>query len=75
MEKAAEAKELSAVIDGWLAGLSKPDRQLFLRRYWYGIPLQDLARERNLSPARVAQKMLRLRQSLRKTLEKEGISL
>ena len=75
VEKAAEAKELSAVIDGWLAGLSKPDRQLFLRRYWYGIPLQDLARERNLSPARLAQKMLRLRQSLRKTLEKEGISL
>ena len=75
VEKTLEAKELSAAIDGWLAGLSKVDRQLFLRRYWYGAPLQDLARERKLPPARMAQKMLRLRQSLRKALEKEGIGL
>ena len=75
VEKTLEAKELSAAVDSWLAGLSKADRQLFVRRYWYGVPLQDLAWERGLSPAKLAQKMLRLRQSLRSALEKEGISL
>ncbi len=75
VERQLEARELSAALDDWLAGLGKTDRQLFVRRYWYGVPLQELARERKLPPARLAQKMLRLRQSLRKALEKEGISL
>ena len=74
-ERAMEAKELSAAIDRWLGTLERTDRILFVRRYWYGVPLQDLARERRLPPARLAQKMLRLRQSLRKALEKEGIGL
>ncbi len=74
-EKALEAKELRDAIDRWLASLGRTDRVLFLRRYWYGLSLQELAKERALSPARLAQKMLRLRQSLRKALEKEGISL
>ena len=75
VESALEVKELAAVLDAWLEKLSREDRQLFLRRYWYGMPLQDLAKERSLSPARLAQKMLRLRRSLKAALEKEGISL
>ncbi len=74
-ERALEAGELREILDNWLASLSRVDRILFVRRYWYGVPLNVLAMERNLSPARLAQKMLRLRQSLRKALEKEGISL
>ena len=74
-EKALEARELAEVIDRWLGSLGKVDRILFVRRYWYGVSLQELARERSLSPARLAQKMLRLRQSLRKALEKEGVFL
>ena len=74
-ERALEAGELRETLDRWLASLSRVDRILFVRRYWYGVPLNVLAMERNLSPARLAQKMLRLRQSLRKALEKEGISL
>ena len=74
-DKALEAKELRDAIDRWLSSLGRTDRVLFLRRYWYGLSLQELAKERALSPARLAQKMLCLRQSLRKALEKEGISL
>ena len=74
-EKALETKELREVLDGWLAGLSRIDRKLFLRRYWYGLSLQELADREGTSPARLAQRMLRLRQGLRKALEKEGISL
>lgn len=74
-ERSLEAKELRDAIDRWLGSLGRTDRVLFLRRYWYGLSLQELAKERALSPAKLAQKMLRLRQSLRKALEKEGISL
>ena len=75
MEDAVAARELGRALDAWLGKLSPEDRRLFLRRYWYGMPLQDLAKERGLSPARLAQKMLRLRRSLRTALEKEGIIL
>lgn len=72
VEKELEDKELAAVIDRWLRGRSKEDRTLFLRRYWYGVELRELAEERGISPNRLAQKMLRLRRSLKQALEKEG---
>jgi RNA polymerase sigma-70 factor (ECF subfamily) len=75
VESALEEKDLAAALDAWLGKLSREDRRLFLRRYWYGTPLQQLAKERGLSPARLAQKMLRLRRSLKTALEKEGIIL
>ena len=75
VERRLEAKELSEALDRWLGSLGKTDRQLFLRRYWYGESLQALAKARDTTPARLAQRMLRLRQSLRKALEKEGIIL
>lgn len=72
VERELEDKELAAAIDSWLRGRSKEDRTLFLRRYWYGVELWELAAERGISPNRLAQKMLRLRRSLKQALEKEG---
>ena len=74
-ERSLEAGELRDALDRWLGSLGRADRILFLRRYWYGLSLQELARREGTSPARLAQRMLRLRQSLRKALEKEGIGL
>ena len=75
VERELEDRELSAAIDRWLRGLSREDRTLFLRRYWYGAELRELAAERGISPNRLAQKMHRLRGSLKKALEKEGFTL
>ncbi len=72
VEHELERKELAGAIDSWLRGRSREDRTLFLRRYWYGVELQELAAERGVSPNRLAQKMHRLRRSLKQTLEKEG---
>ncbi len=72
VERELESKELSAAVDRWLRTLSKEDRTAFLRRYWYGVPLQDLAEERGEAPAKLAQRMLRLRRGLKKALKKEG---
>lgn len=75
VERELEGQELSAAIDRWLRALPREDRVLFLRRYWYGAELRELAVERGVSPNRLAQKMLRLRRSLKNTLEKGGFSL
>ena len=72
VEEEVEAGELAWAIDRWLDGLDRPDRTAFLRRYWYGVPLQELAAERGEPPAKLAQRMLRLRRGLKKTLEQEG---
>ncbi len=74
-ESALEARELGRALEAWLGTLYKEDRRLFLRRYWYGLPLQDLAREAGIKPAQLAQRMLKLRRSLKAALEKEGIDL
>ena len=75
VERELEDKELSEAIDRWLRGRSREDRTLFLRRYWYGVELQELAAERGISPNRLAQKMFRLRRSLKNALEKEGFTV
>lgn len=74
-ESKLEERELAACIDAWLRTLKREDRIVFLRRYWYGMSLQALAEERHISSGKLAQRMFRLRASLREALEKEGISL
>ena len=70
-----EVQELSERISDWLEQLPREDRVLFVRRYWYGEPLKDLAQEHGFRPNRLAQRMLALRRSLKATLEQEGIAL
>lgn len=75
VEDELEDKELSAIIDAWLRTLKREDRVLFVRRYWNGTPLQELAEAWHIAPGKLAQKMFRLRNSLRLALEKEGVCL
>ncbi|QNO14289.1 sigma-70 family RNA polymerase sigma factor [Alkalicella caledoniensis] len=73
VENEVEGKELSEVISDWLYTLSRDDRVLFLHRYWFGDPLNKLADECGTTPNKLAGRMYRLRQSLKSTLEKEGV--
>mgnify|MGYP001385017741 FL=1 len=75
IDTAIETKELTKVIDGWLSTLSSDDRVLFLRRYWFGEAVSSLANECGISANKMAGRLYRLRLSLKKALEKEGISL
>ncbi len=70
-----EEKETAAVIDRWLDTLSGADRVLFLRRYWYGDSVALLAQQLGRTPNYAAQRLRRLRMSLKGALEKEGISV
>jgi len=66
---------LTEVTESFLRGLSKDDRVLFVRRYWYGYAVKDLSREVHQSPSRVAKRLFRLRAELKAHLEEKGISL
>lgn len=67
--------ELARIIDRWLDGLSPEDRVAFLRRYWYGQQVAQVARQAGCTPNTMTKRLGRLRESLRRALEQEGISI
>ena len=75
VEGELENARLGEVLSAWLGGLPREDRVLFLRRYWYGQPLNRLAEEWGMSPGKLAQRMYRLRLRLKAYLEQEEICL
>ena len=75
VERSVDSAELGRVISEWLREQSELDRVLFVRRYWQGEALNALADEWGVSQNKLAQKMLRLRRSLRSALEREGVEI
>lgn len=75
VERTVEAKELSGYISEWLDSLPAEDCALFVRRYWFGDAVQELAEKCGITAAQMAQRMLRLRKSLRAALEQKGVAL
>ena len=75
VEEEVEAGELAWAIDRWLDGLDRPDRTAFLRRYWYGQRVDQVARQAGCSPNTMTKRLGRLRDSLRRALEQEEISV
>ena len=74
-EREFERTELSGAISKWLDGLDGESRLLFVRRYWYGEEVKELAALKGETANRMARRMQRLRASLREHLEKEGVEL
>lgn len=72
VETEYDAKELAAAINRFLSGLSRDDRFLFVRRYWYGDSISDLATMTDGNGNRISVRLFRLREKLKKTLLKEG---
>ena len=68
-----ELKELTEEINCFLSRLSYFDRFLFVRRYWYADSVGDIAAEMQIPENRVSVRLFRLREKLRKTLQKEGL--
>ena len=58
-----------------LPRLGEEDRALFLRRYWNGDAVKDLALELGVRPNALTKRLLRLRESLRRSLEREGVAV
>ena len=74
-EKALEDREIAALISRFLRGLPKDSRVMFLRRYWYGEDIADIAQTLNCGQGKVKSSLFRTRKALRAYLEKEGVAL
>ena len=72
-ERDYETRELAAAVNGFLAGLSREDRIAFLRRYWYGDPVKDVAARLGSGEHRISVRLSRIRKNLKSYLEKEGL--
>ena len=72
LEETVEARELGRAIDGFLDTLSADNRNLFLRRYWFGDSVKDAARAFDLSENAAAVRLSRIRNQLKDYLIKEG---
>ena len=75
VEQEIEAKELTEYINIWLEGLKTEDRVLFVRRYWCGDEIRELAKNCGVSATKMTQKMLRLRRKLKAFLTEKGVVL
>lgn len=67
--------ELSGQISDWLDDLPETDRALFVRRYWMGESVSDLAKRMGTSPNKLAGRLFRLRAGLKTYLEEKGVQL
>ena len=75
VEDEAEAKELAKAIDRFLSSIAKDERVLFVRRYWFGDSISELAGLFSQSGHNISSRLYRTRKKLRKFLLGEGAKL
>ena len=73
VESACDTKELTKYLNQFLKNLSKEDRYLFMRRYWYGDKVSAIAENLSITPHKASVRLFRLRQKLQDYLKKEGM--
>ena len=73
VESEAEASELAEAISRFLKSKSPEKRKVFMRRYWYFDSIEKISREFGMSVSKVTSMLFRLRNELRKYLEKEEL--
>ena len=75
LDELVERRRLSELISAWLDTLTASERALFVRRYWHGEGVAELARECGCTAKQLTQRMLRLRRRLKAYLEAEGATI
>ena len=75
VEHEVETSWLSSLISDWLRTCKEEDRALFLKRYYFGVPVKRLADEFHISENTAAQRLRRMRTRLKDYLKKEGVDL
>ena len=67
--------ELKDAINGFLKTLSRQERILFVRRYWYASSIKEIEIAYGLKESAIKVNLYRMRKRLKEYLEKEGISI
>ena len=75
VEDEVGAKEVAALIDGFLETLDQQSRIMFVRRYWHADSLEDLAGLFHKSRHYISVRLSRIRKKLRQYLTEKGVSV
>lgn len=66
---------LKILIERFLDGLDRDERIIFVRRYWYGDSVKDIAKAFHITENNTSVRLHRLRKGLKTCLEEEGVIL
>lgn len=75
VEEAVFAKELAGYIDSFIDTLNYTNRLLFVRRYWYLDSFAELSRYTGIGEGAIRTRLSRIRNDLKKYLERKGTEL
>ncbi len=71
--RAMEQEDFRRVLNAFLRRLTRQSRSYFIRRYWYGESIREIAESCGDGEEKVKSSLFRTRQRLRTVLEKEGM--
>lgn len=66
---------LREALNAFLRAQTEKNRKIFLLRYWYMLPVAEVARRCGMSEGAVKMQLSRLRNKLKESLDKEGVAL
>jgi len=75
VEEAVELADLSRSIDSFLSLCSGEQRNFFVRRYWYFDTIAEISERYGCSQSKVKTALFRIREGLKKHLEKDGYTI
>lgn len=75
VDRQRESEELGSCISAFLRTLPQEKRVMFLRRYWFGDSIQDVAERYGYTESKVKVTLHRVRGQLKKYLEQEGVAV
>lgn len=73
LEELLEAKALARMIEGFLDTLTRENRVIFMRRYWFAESYEEIGALTGMSRRNVSVRLTRIRSKLRAYLMKEGV--
>lgn len=74
-DRLSDSREIVRALNGFLEGLPKDARLIFLRRYWYADSVAAIAKRYGMTESKVKMQLHRTRKKLRDTLKQEGIQV
>ena len=75
IEDQAIKRELIGLVNDFLESIKPDDKAIFVRRYYFGESVKNLAEEIGCSENRMTQRLLKLRRKLKAFAEKGGYEL
>ena len=73
VEREIDSRELGQGFNRFLATVSAKQRKIFVQRYYYMMPVEEIAADLGIPKSTVTVTLVRLRKMLREFLEKEGL--